>query len=137
MKKISVLLSVMIVMLALVSCATKAVAEVPAVAEPVEEAPVANVCPFAGEYYVEFTSQDSTEAEAGEEFVIGEDWTVTGAMEGSGMTGFAGTIAEDGSFTAEFTRLGGSMVGQVNADGTVAATADVRGRKSTITGNKL
>ena len=139
MKKISIVLIVMIALVALVSCATKAAEEevVVAAAEPVAEAPAANVCPFAGEYYVEFTSQDATEPAPGEEFVIGEDWTVTGAMEGSGMTGFAGTINADGSFTAEFTRLGGQMVGQVNADGTLTATAETRGRTSTITGYKL
>lgn len=141
MKKFTVLLIVLAVMAALVSCATKAPAEeAPVAAAPVAEAPKAeasNVCPFAGEYYVEFTSQDATEPEPGEEFTIGEDWTVSGAMEGSGMTGFAGTIAADGSFTAEFTRLGGSMTGQVNPDGTLTATAETRGRTSTITGYKL
>ena len=133
MKKISVSLVVLAVALVLVGCATKAVSE----EAPATEVAVVNVCPFAGEYYVEFTSQDSETAEPGEEFIIGEDWSVSGAMEGSGMTGFAGAIAEDGSFTAEFTRLGGSLTGQVNPDGPLAATAETRGRASTISGYKL
>lgn len=137
MKKVSVSLVIMAVALVLVGCATKAVPEEAPAPEVVAEVPVVNVCPFAGEYYVEFTSQDSETAEPGEEFIIGEDWSVSGAMEGSGMTGFAGTIAEDGSFTAEFTRLGGSLTGQVNPDGTLAATAETRGRASTISGYKL
>ena len=141
MKKFTVLLIVLAVMAALVSCATKAPAEeAPVATAPAAEAPKAeasNVCPFAGEYYVEFTSQDSEGKEPGEEFVIGEDWTVSGAMEGSGMTGFAGTIAADGSFTAEFTRLGGTMVGQVDAEGNLTAHSEVRGRQSDITGYRL
>jgi len=141
MKKFTVLLIVLAVMAALVSCATKAPAEeAPVAAAPAAEAPKAeasNVCPFAGEYYVEFTSQDSEGKEPGEEFVIGEDWTVSGAMEGSGMTGFAGTINPDGSFTAEFTRLGGGMTGQVDAEGNLTAHSETRGRQSDVTGYRL
>lgn len=141
MKKFTVLLIILAVMIALVSCATKAAEEEVVVAEvaeaPAAEAPAADVCPFAGEYYVEFTSQDSPDKEPGESFVIGEDWTVSGAMEGSGLTGFAGMILADGSFTAEFTRLGGTMTGKVEADFTLTAHSEVRGRVSDITGYRL
>ena len=141
MKRFSVLLIVMAVLVALVSCATKAPAEeAPVAAAPVAEAPKAeasNVCPFAGEYYVEFTSQDSEGKEPGESFEIGDDWSVNGAMEGSGLTGFQGTINADGSFTAEFTRLGGTMTGTVDAEGNLTAHSEVRGRQSDITGYRL
>lgn len=141
MKKFSVLLIILAVMIALVSCATKAAEEEVVVAEaPAAEAPKAeasNVCPFAGEYYVEFTSQDSEGKEPGEEFIIGEDWTVSGAMEGSGMTGFQGVILADGTFTAEFTRLGGGMTGKVDAEFNLTAHSETRGRQSDITGYRL
>lgn len=139
MKKFSVLLIVLAVMIALVSCATKAPEAEVAAAEPVAAEPVAdaNVCPFAGEYYVEFTSQDSTDKEPGESFIVGEDWTVSGAMEGSGMTGFQGVIMADGTFTAEFTRLGGTLTGTIDAEGKLNATGETRGRTSTITGYRL
>ncbi len=139
MKKFSVLLIVLAVMIALVSCATKAPEAEVAAAEPAAAEPVAdaNVCPFAGEYYVEFTSQDSEGAEPGESFIIGEDWTVSGAMEGSGMTGFQGVILADGTFTAEFTRLGGGMTGVVAEDFTLTAHSETRGRQSDITGYRL
>lgn len=139
MKKFSVLLIVLAVMVALVSCATKAPAEeaAPAVAEPVAEAPVANVCPFAGEYYFEFTSADATEPQPGEEFIVEEDWTIHGATEGSGLTGFEGTVQPDGSFHIEYTRLGGEGNGKINEDFTFTSHNSVRGRESDFSGYRL
>ena len=139
MKKISIVLIVMIALVALVSCATKAAEEevVVAAAEPVAEAPAADVCPWAGEYYFEFTSADSPDPVPGEEFVIEADWTLHGASEGSGMTGFVGKVNPDGSFEAEFTRLGGTLVGQLYPDFTFTAHAETRGRTSEQKGYRL
>lgn len=139
MKKVSVLLVVLAVMVVLVSCATKAPVEeaTVAVAEPVAKAPVADICPFAGEYYFEFTTADSPDLQPGESFVVGEDWSLSGATEGSGLTGFAGTVNPDGTFHAEFTRLGGEMSGKINEDFTFTSHSVVRGRESDWTGYRL
>jgi len=141
MKKFSVLLIVLAVMLALVSCASTSSADAaaPVAAAPAAEEKAADsaTCPFAGEYYVEFTSVDASEPQVGESFVVGDDWSVSGAMESSGLSGFQGTVLADGSFVAEFVRLGGQMTGQIAADGTLTASSEARGRVSTVTGYRL
>lgn len=134
MKKIAIVLSLIAVLLVFASCASTKSAEAPVIKEEVkEEVKAPEGCAYAGEYYVEFTSQDSPDPEPGEEFVVEADGTLHGAMEGSGLTGFEGTVNADGSFTAEYKRLGGTMSGTI-ADGKVTAEANVRGRVSQISG---
>ena len=123
MKKLSLILTVLVVLLALTSCVTKADAK--------EEN---SVCPYAGEYEFYYTSEDAPEPAKGEMFTVNEDWTFSGATEGSGYSNFNGTVAKDGSYSGEFPRLGGTISGTINADGSFSGHAEVRGRKSDLTG---
>lgn len=139
MKKFFVIALAIIIALVAVSCASTEKAEASAVAEPVAvvaAAPAAEGCKFAGEYYVIVKNQDNEEFVM-EEFVVDPDGTVHGASEGSGMTGFEGKVNEDGSFTIEYTRLGGTGEGQFDGNGNVTGKADVRGRTSTFSGSIL
>ena len=112
------------------------VEEVPAEeasAAPMEELDTTGPCPFAGEYDVVNVNMEGMESYF-EEFIIEEDWTVHGAVEGSGLTGFEGTVDGYGVITAEFKRLGGTMSGTVDLDGNVSGNSEVRGRTSTFSG---
>ncbi|MBR4210096.1 MAG: hypothetical protein IKQ24_01305 [Verrucomicrobia bacterium] len=113
-------------------------AETEAAAEGGENAPAAEgeVSAFAGEYDVENTNGEGEKAYF-EEFIIDEDGTVHGAVDASGLTGFTGTVDAEGKITAEFGRLGGTMTGTVDAEGKISGSSEVRGRKSTFTGEKF
>ena len=91
---------------------------------------------FAGEYDVINVNADGQESYF-EEFVIEEDGTVHGAVEGSGMTGFEGTVDIDGNITCELPRLGGTLTGTVDTNGNVSGTSEVRGRTSTWSGTRF
>lgn len=136
MKKFFVIALAIVVALVAVSCASTAKAEEPVAAAPVAAEPAAEGCKFAGEYYVVVKNQDGEEFIM-EEFVVDADGRVHGATEGSGMTGFEGTVNEDGSFTVEYTRLGGTGKGQFDGNGNVTGESEVRGRTSTFTGSIL
>ena len=115
---------------------------VPAAGAPADEAkeesaPVAaeSVAAFAGEYEVILTNQDGVEMYF-EEFIIEEDGTVHGAVEGSGLTGFEGVIDIYGRFTCEQPRLGGTMTGTVDLDGNLKGESEARGRLATYEGHR-
>ena len=115
-------------------------AEAPAAEAPAEEqpaaAPAASVADFAGEYDVINVNADGQESYF-EEFIIEEDGTVHGAVEGSGLTGFEGTVDIDGNITCELPRLGGTLTGTVDTNGNVSGTSEVRGRTSTWSGTRF
>ena len=114
--------------------AAEAPAEAPA--EPKEAAaPATSVADFAGEYDVICKTQDGEEFYF-EEFIIEEDGTVHGAVEGSGLTGFEGTVDIDGNITCEQPRLGGTMTGTVDTNGNVSGTSETRGRVATFYGTR-
>ena len=98
-----------------------------------EELDTSAPCPFAGEYDVLNVNGDGEEFYF-EEFIIEEDWSVHGAVEASGLTGFEGTVDGFGVISAEFKRLGGTMSGTVDLEGNVAGISEVRGRTSTFNG---
>jgi hypothetical protein len=129
MKKFYVVLLFAIIAIVTVSGATKVQGE--AVQE--EENPIAK---FVGEYYVIFTNQDGEQGVM-EEFVVDADGTIHGATEGSGLTSFRGKVNSDGSFTIEYTRLGGKGSGQFDGQGGVTGSSEVRGRTSTFSGHIL
>lgn len=58
-------------------------------------------------------------------FTVDGDGTLSGAMEDSGWTVFLGAVGADGSFTAEFYKIGGTMTGTIGADGSVKGTYDM------------
>ena len=98
-----------------------------------EELDTTGPCPFAGEYDVLNVNGDGEEFYF-EEFIIEDDWSVHGAVEASGLTGFEGAVDGFGVISAEFKRLGGTMSGTVDLEGNVAGTSEVRGRTSTFSG---
>ncbi len=91
------------------------------------------VARFAGEYDLYSEEKDMY----CEEFIIDEDGTVHGVVEGSGMTAFEGTVTEDGTITAEVTRLGGTMTGTITDDLQVTVHFEVRGSTSDFVGGPL
>ena len=93
----------------------------------------AGVARFAGEYDLYSEEKDMY----CEEFIIDEDGTVHGVVEGSGMTAFEGTVTEDGTITAEVTRLGGTMTGTITDDLQVTVHFEVRGSTSDFVGGPL
>lgn len=141
MKKLSFILIVLVALL-MISCATKAPVEAVEIKQA-EAAPVAAVpagCKYAGEYEVITYSQDDPEHKQPiyfEEFIVEADGTLHGATEGSGLTGFEGTVDANGVITATYTRLGGTMVGQFDGNGNVTGTSSIRGRVSDFSGHIL
>ena len=147
MKKILSMLLVLAMALSLIACganepaATEAPVETTAAPTeaPVETkeaaAPATSVADFAGEYEVICKTQDGEEFYF-EEFIIEEDGTVHGAVEGSGLTGFEGTVDIDGNITCEQPRLGGTMTGTVDTNGNVSGTSETRGRVATFYGTR-
>lgn len=110
--------------------------EEPAKEEPAEKPEyTGEPCPYAGEYDVEYVGSDGKKSYF-EEFVIEEDWSLHGVVETSGMTGFEGTVDENGHFTAYNERLGGVYEGDVDLDGNLSGTAETRGRSVTYTGTR-
>lgn len=100
------------------------------------EDPNAGSNPFAGEYEFVITTPEGDETIA-EEFIVDPDGKLHGVGDASGMTSFEGTVNEDGTFTGEFTRLGGTMQGTIDADGNITGTGEIRGRNYTYAGSKL
>lgn len=94
------------------------------------EPSVGGVARFAGEYDLYSEEKDMY----CEEFVIDEDGTVHGVVESSGLTAFVGTVSEDGTITAEVTRLGGTMTGKITEDLQVTIHFEVRGSTTDFTG---
>lgn len=88
---------------------------------------------FAGEYDLYCEEKDMY----CEEFVIDADGTVHGVVESSGLTSFTGTVSEDGTITAEVTRLGGTMEGTITDDLQVQVHFEVRGSTSDFVGGPL
>lgn len=104
--------------------------------EPVggeSEPSVGGVARFAGEYDLYSEAKDMY----CEEFVIDEDGTVHGVVESSGLTAFTGTVSEDGTITAEVTRLGGTMTGTITEDLQVSIHFVVRGSETDFVGGPL
>lgn len=88
---------------------------------------------FAGEYDLYCEEKDMY----CEEFVIEPDGTIHGVVESSGLTSFEGTVGEDGTITAEVTRLGGTMTGTISDDLQVNVHFEVRGSVSDFAGGPL
>lgn len=129
MKKFSFVFIMIVALVLTVSCATKAV-------ETEAPAPAAVGSPYAGEYYVVNTNVEGEES-VFENFIVDEAGVLSGNQEGSGLSNFEGTVNADGTFTAQFPRLGGQMTGSFDGAGNVSGEADVRGRKSTFKGSIL
>ncbi|ALP93171.1 hypothetical protein [Intestinimonas butyriciproducens] len=103
--------------------------------EPTEVAPE-EVSPYAGEYDIALTNPEGDIIYL-QEFIVNDDGTLVGVGDASGMSNFEGVVNEDGTFTGEFTRLGGALQGTIDADGNVTGTGEIRGRNYTFEGPKL
>lgn len=103
--------------------------------EPTEVAPE-DVSPYAGEYDIVLTNPEGDTIYL-QEFIVNDDGTLIGVGDASGMSNFEGVVNEDGTFTGEFTRLGGTLQGTIDADGNVTGTGEIRGRNYTFEGPKL
>lgn len=62
-------------------------------------------------------------------FVVNEDGTIQGEVMDNGSTGFEGTVAADGSFTANLTAFSNAtLTGTIDANGYVTGSGEVFGR---------
>ena len=89
--------------------------------------------PYAGSYKVTQIVVSGTDGNSGDKgktgevmmFVVEDDRTLSGAFEESGWTPFLGIVEADGSFSAEFYKIGGKLSGKIAEDGSLAGSYDL------------
>ncbi len=102
----------------------------------VSDADPADGCVYAGVY--DMTAAVGERQIVFDTFEIDKDGNVTGLIEDSGMTGFSGTIDENGHFECDMIRMkGGTVNGDIDDAYHVTGDLYARGMEGTIDGNLL
>ncbi len=102
----------------------------------VSEADPAEGNPYAGVY--DLTATVGERQIVFDTFEIDKEGKVTGLIEDSGMTGFTGTIDENGHFDCDMIRMkGGKVTGDIDDGYHVTGNLAARGMEGTLDGNLL
>ncbi len=82
-------------------------------------------------------AEKSREERGYDSFTVAQDGTLSGCMDDSGMTRFAGQVSPDGSYHARLIRLEGTLQGTISPEGGVTGTASTRGREIPCRGLRI